>query len=309
MQYGAATGGLLDKRFVLDVEFGMWYAGLATGKPRRANVHRKVWTMPSRLVTEPVYQQLNALLRQMLGKGEFRPGRRFLTEREIGERFRVSRATANKALSNLVSEGLLVFRKGVGTYVRDGLLDYDLARLVSFTDKARAAGLKPSTRVLAFAPVRGSSAPEEIRAQLGVGEGDGLYWMERLRLADGAPVILERRYVVACHCPGLSRKDVSGSLYDLWAKRFGLEIAGADQIIRAVNTGREEGRFLRVARGSPALLVECVGRLKGESPLWHERTLYRGDRYEFHHRLGPLPSASQAVGRIINTSSATRRRP
>jgi DNA-binding GntR family transcriptional regulator len=47
-------------------------------------------------------------------------GERLLTERQICERFGVSRATANKALSNLVSEGVLEFRKGVGTFVREG---------------------------------------------------------------------------------------------------------------------------------------------------------------------------------------------
>ncbi len=71
----------------------------------------------------------------------------FLTERQICERFDVSRATANKALSNLVVEGVLEFKKGVGTFVRGGVLDYDLRALVSFTDKASVAGKRPTTRL------------------------------------------------------------------------------------------------------------------------------------------------------------------
>src|SRR6516225_5124477 len=99
------------------------------------------------LVRDPIYRQLNLELRRLLRSGECRAGARFLTEREIGVRFDVSRATANKALSNLVSEGILEFKKGVGTFVRGGGLDYDLGSLVSFTGKASAAGKKPSTRV------------------------------------------------------------------------------------------------------------------------------------------------------------------
>jgi DNA-binding GntR family transcriptional regulator len=101
-----------------------------------------------RLVREPIYQQLNQALRERIRSGEFGVGDQFLTERQIGDQFNVSRATANKALSNLVSEGVLEFRKGVGTFLRGGILDYDLRSLVSFTEKARAAGMVPATRVL-----------------------------------------------------------------------------------------------------------------------------------------------------------------
>ena len=97
------------------------------------------------IVREPIYQQLCRILRDLARSGEFTAGEKFLTEREIASRFNVSRATANKALSSLVSEGALEFRKGMGTYVRPGLIGYDLRALVSFTKKAKAAGKKPST--------------------------------------------------------------------------------------------------------------------------------------------------------------------
>ena len=67
--------------------------------------------MASLLVKEPIYQQLNSQLRLLVGSDECAVGSQFLTERQICERYGVSRATANKALSNLVSEGLLEFRQ------------------------------------------------------------------------------------------------------------------------------------------------------------------------------------------------------
>src|SRR6185503_9037917 len=118
------------------------------------------------IVRQPIYQQLNQALRSLLGSGEFKTGARFLTEREVSLRFEVSRATANKALSNLVSEGILEFRKGVGTFVRGGVLDYDLRSLVSFTGKAAASGKRATTRVLAFDTVAASSAPPGVGSAL-----------------------------------------------------------------------------------------------------------------------------------------------
>ena len=103
--------------------------------------------MPSELVKEPIYQQLNQILRTLAASSEFPIGAKFLTEREIGERYGVSRATANKALSNLVSAGLLEFRKGVGTFTCARVMDYNLRALVSFTEEAAAAGKRPATRL------------------------------------------------------------------------------------------------------------------------------------------------------------------
>jgi len=225
------------------------------------------------LVKEPIYQQLNRELRKLPGQ----PGDRFLTEREISSRFGVSRATANKALASLVAEGLLEFRKGLGTFVRGGTLDVDLRALVSFTDRARAAGKRPSTRVL-----RLESLPGPVLR------------MERLRLVDDVPVILERRDVMASLCPDLEQKDLTGSLYALWTEAYGLKLESADQSIRAVAIEGADARELRVAPGAAGLLVLATGRVAGGAPLWTERTLYRGDAYEFHNRLG-----SPAVGSLI----------
>jgi GntR family transcriptional regulator len=102
--------------------------------------------MDPAIVRDPVYQQLNQRLRRLAGK-EFRAGQQFLTEREIVHRYSVSRATANKAVASLVSEGLLEFRKGVGTFVRQPAISYDLRSLVSFTEKARAVARKTLNRV------------------------------------------------------------------------------------------------------------------------------------------------------------------
>ena len=47
--------------------------------------------MTRRLIREPIYQQLNQALRDLLRSGEFKVGDQFLTERQVGERFDVSR--------------------------------------------------------------------------------------------------------------------------------------------------------------------------------------------------------------------------
>lgn len=261
--------------------------------------------MRRRIIRAPIYQQLNQALRDLIREGEFGEGDQFLTERQICERYEVSRATANKALSNLVAEGVLEFRKGVGTFVQGGVLDYDLRALVSFTDKAVLAGKRPSTRLLKLETTPASEVPAEIARRLRVRPQDLVHYIERVRLVNDTPVTLEHRHVVHKFCPDLSREELEGSLYAAWTDVYKLEITGADQTIRAVCLRGNEARRLGVRSGAPALLVMSVGYLSGGVPLWWERTLYRGDAYEFHNRLGPIQTARPAAGTLLDFENGT----
>lgn len=245
-----------------------------------------------------LHQHLVEELRALIRVGNFAPGARFLTERDIAERYKTSRPTANKALSSLVSAGLLEVRRGAGTFVRESVLDYDLERLVSFTDKARAVGKKPGTKLVAYRSLKAAAAPREIVEHLRVEAGETLIYMERIRLADATPVIFERRHVVAGLCPQMTRADAGGSLYQCWTEKCGLDITGADETIHAVNATGEEAERLQIPAGIACFRIIATGHSGGEIPLWHEDTFYRADVYEFRNRIGGLSGTHAAVGKI-----------
>ena len=253
------------------------------------------------IVRDPVYQQLNQRLRLLVTR-EYQSGQKFLTEREIVQRFALSRATANKALASLVSEGLLEFRKGIGTFVRQPAISYDLRSLVSFTEKARTAGKTPSTLLLTFGKLKAREVEPQIAEWLQVTESDLLWELDRVRAVDGIPVILEHRFVVNSQCPKLTRSQAAGSLYQAWTEAHQLTIAGADETVRAVLLTSEEAEHLNAPVGSPALEVVAVGLLETDIPLWWERTLYRAVLYEFHSRLGPVQSSRPLRGQFVTPS-------
>jgi GntR family transcriptional regulator len=244
------------------------------------------------------HQQLVEQLRALVRGGRFGPGAKFLTEREIAEKFKTSRPTANKALSSLVSAGLLEVRRGAGTFVREGVLDYDLERLVSFTDKAKAVGKKPGTQLVAYRTLLAKDVPHEIGERLKTKGSEQLVYMERIRLADSVPVIYERRYVVAQLCPKMTRTDAKGSLYAYWTEKCGLDITGADETIHAVNASTAEARSLQIPTGTACFKIIATGHVDEESPLWHEETFYRADIYEFRNRIRGLSGGHAAIGKI-----------
>lgn len=88
---------------------------------------------------EHLYQRIKRELRAEVARGEYTPGARFITQREVCERFRVSTITAVRALNELVGEGLLVRRRGKGTFVSEPLVLAPLARAAVPTTQATIA--------------------------------------------------------------------------------------------------------------------------------------------------------------------------
>jgi len=241
--------------------------------------------------SEPVHLRLAEICRKAILDGDYPSGEKFPSERELAERFDVSRATANKVLSTLIAEGLLELKKGIGTWVKKRrTLFASLIGMESFTAHAREQGLEPSTEVLAFETRTASDLPEEAKAGLGVDEksDETFLYLERLRLADGAPMILEARWVRESLASGLRRSDVEESFYRVLEEKFGLSMTGEEHSISAVLLDESAVKLFRVEAPFPALRVEGTGFVSGETPLWYQRLLYRGDRYQLHNRtLGP----------------------
>ena len=253
------------------------------------------------IIKDPIYQQLNKLLRELIQEGAFKTGDQFLTERKICERFEVSRATANKALSNLVSEGILEFKKGVGTFVADKYIDFDIRSLISFNNITRETGKMPSTRVLGFKKIKVRDAGAKVQEELKT-DPDGLFYLiERLRLVDGIPTILERRHIVEKYCPDLNKSDLEGSVFSLLTDKYHLKIVGADQIIKSVIIGDRDREVLKVSDMESGFQVSAVGYIEGGIPLWSENTVFRGMKYEFRNVIGQVAMKETGTRIFINS--------
>lgn len=257
---------------------------------------------------DPIYLQLNEILRTRIESEEFARGDQFFTERSICSQYGVSRATANKSLSSLVSEGYLEFRKGVGTFVRAKPSENATKQsMTSFTQNASQAGMKPTSRILRFERMKFKQVPESDCAQgLRIDPDADVYRLERLRLADGVPMIHEQRYIVAEYCPDLMAQPVDGSLYALFREVYNLQVSGADERIQAVTIRRREAELLQVESGKAGFLVSTTGYLENGAPLWWEQSLHKPDGFEFRCRVLPDVNQQQLEGRVIfSKGSAT----
>jgi DNA-binding GntR family transcriptional regulator len=144
------------------------------------------------IIKEPVYLQICKVLKNLIESGEFSRGDRFLSEREVGSRFEVSRTTANKALSSLVGEGILTYKKGIGTFVTEGSQKIS-ADIQSFIKNS--SDLSYEIKVLCERSYK--DIPEAIQNVFD--ENKSIYYIMTVYSMNHLPVIISRKYI---NCSG-----------------------------------------------------------------------------------------------------------
>lgn len=230
------------------------------------------------LETRPVGQQLIEQLQSELGGGGWQAGERFPSERELAVAHGISRATANKVISKLVSEGWLEIRRGLGTFVaRRSTFFSSLRQLESFTAFGEGMELSPGTRILSYETVAKPAAG--LVAELGLERGEAVIEIRRLRCLKGVPVIYEERWLPAGRYPHLQARDVEGSFYRLCQKRYGLEAAREDIHLSASMAPE----VLEPRGGVTSLCLEGISSDANGQPLWKQRLHYRGDCFLIVH--------------------------
>lgn len=222
----------------------------------------------------PLYLQLEGSLRDAIAGGNWKAGEALPPERELAEKYGVSRITLRKALERLEAAGLLMRRQGSGTYVSPRV-EQPLSSLTGFSEDMRARGLEPRSHWLK----RGLfvATPEEVLA-LSLSPGERVARLERIRLAQGEPMALERASLASRYLPYPER--VKESLYAL-LESLGLRPVRALQRLRAVAAGKHEAELLGLEQGQPVLYIERISYLGDGSVLEFVRSYYRGDRYDF----------------------------
>jgi GntR family transcriptional regulator len=239
----------------------------------------------------PKREQLIAILRRTASE-ELGPDQPVPSERELVERHGVSRQTVREAIGHLVHEGVLYRVHGKGTYVAAGQVQTQL-HLASFTEDMRRRGLTPSTSVLRAEPAQ---PPDDVARALrlplrGTGNPPRAWRVERLRLADGAPMALEESWFPEHLLPGLLEHDLSGSLYAVLGRAYGLAPSTGEQVITGEVTTRAQADLLHTAPGAPLLVFTRTTRA-GDAVVERTTSRYRADRYSVRTDLDRTPPSS-----------------
>lgn len=162
---------------------------------------------------------------------------------ELAKKYKCSVLTVKKALDKMVSEGYIVRKRGMGTFVKK-IVQRDASKNAGvneiYTSKRNLIRPGVSSIVEQFDIVK---SDEHMAKKLNVNVGDFVYYIVRIRLFNKQPRIVEYTWMPINVITGLEQKDVEGSIYFYITKKLNLKIQSAHVSINAVRPNEIEKKY------------------------------------------------------------------
>lgn len=228
----------------------------------------------------PLYHQIKQILIEELQAAQHEPGKPFLTEDELIQRFRVSRAPIRQALKQLVDDGYIYRERSKGTFPVSTPISNASRRLGGLVEYIRAQGLNPRSRVSDIGRVR---PPEHVRQLLGPDSDGKVFGMTRVILLDDHPLVQVRTYLLVPDefAPTRSELEKADSVVAILEQRFGRAFPRGEQQIWATAANADDAAALGVPEGAPILVTETTIFTREGFPVGWSRAVHRADSYRY----------------------------
>jgi len=230
----------------------------------------------------PLYYQLADILSEKIRAGEYLPGARIPSEIQLATTFGIGRPTARQATEALIRKGMLMRRRGAGTFVRETLKEVDLFSLGGTLASFEKRGVAITTKMVQ--PVTLDSVPRNSNSPFGGGKA---YFFSRLSCADGMPVLIEDMYLHPILFNGIDRIDLTGrSLSRIVEEQFFMRPVGGRQLFRAGYPNRTQGKLLMITVDTPILSVQRFLNFPTAENAVYSELFCKTDQFVFSQIIG-----------------------
>ena len=233
----------------------------------------------------PYYHQVKEAVRASIASGELKPGDMLSSEFSLSEQLGISRLVVHRAYRELVTEGLLIRKRAVGTFVAP-LIKRSFTvtgPLFSMTENLSADALEPSNTILLQEVI---PASDEVRNELKLTEGTRVIHLRNLRFAKQLPFAVEEMYFSFERFPALANLDLNNrSVYVTLEKLYDAHPQEALDLITADSASSQEARLLGIIKGVPVMRVKRTSTDRLGLPVEYSKIVFHADRYQFVARM------------------------
>lgn len=227
----------------------------------------------------PRYVGIATELRERIMDEHLAPHTLMPSERELSERFGVSRMTARQALTLLESEGHVYRRPPRGTFVAEPRVRFQIG---SFSEEANRLGRDASAQLLWAKTLSGAgNGATRARAALELADDDEVHAFRRLRLMEGEPLAIETTYFPVSLTPGILDIQIDGSLWQLLRERYSVRMTRSVAVIESIVLDEESCERLGVRAASNGILLTRRTFDEDDRCVEFARDVYRADRAAF----------------------------
>lgn len=222
-------------------------------------------------MSEPIYIKIEKYLRDLIDSGEIKQGELLPSENKLCKKFNVTRMTVRSAFNNLVKEGYISRKRGIGSIVLVNRISDNIGTVESYTKEMVNKGYSIITKLISLTIVE---ADNIIKDKLNLDLGENVWEVKRVRYADGCPVSYMITYMPVKMFPNLKRSDCN-SLYN-YLDQCGYKISTAQRVVEALISTEELMELLELDCESPILHIEQVGILEDGEAFEYSHTYHYG---------------------------------
>lgn len=224
-----------------------------------------------------------------ISSGTFVSGQRLGSERVLAAQYGVTRAAVRQALDDLERDEVVrrVQGRGGGVFVASPKIERDLSKVMGIPALLREQGLTAGTRVVKTALV---PADRTAADALGLNEGDMVYELVRLRLAEGMPISFETAKLPAARFPGLLERPLGVSIFELLASEYDTQAHESVERIEVEQADAREAKLLGIDPHGALLAITRTTSDQDGVPFEFSLDLFRADRIRIVVRTPGVPA-------------------
>lgn len=225
----------------------------------------------------PLHYQIEQLLRELIKEKEYVNGKLLPGEVELSRKFNTSRNTVRQAINKLVSEGLVVRKKGVGTMVLQHQLYTKVSNWFSFTKELQDRGMKVKNYCIKYQRV---VPPLEVALFFKVSNKSEVFKLERLRGNEKLPFV----YFISYFNPKIDlsgKEDFSIPLYEMLEKQYHINAKYSHEELKAIKPDNFIAKKLNLTKNDPVLVRRRLVYDHFQMPIEFNIGYYIGERFSY----------------------------
>ncbi|KGR86478.1 GntR family transcriptional regulator [Lysinibacillus odysseyi] len=227
-----------------------------------------------------LYLQVIDRLKSDIEKGVYHENEKLPSEFELSKSLGVSRATLREALRLLEEENVIVRRHGVGTFVNPKpVFTSGIEHLSSVSSMIEKAGMEPGT---IFMSAKEEEPTEDDVSRFQTDIDDNVITIERVRTADGEPVVYCIDRVPSSYLPQQFLKNEDLSIFSALEKSGNLRVAYAVTYIDPVGYHETVSPILKCGPETALLVLKQLHYDDNDRLVLYSKNYFRADKFSFH---------------------------
>lgn len=228
------------------------------------------------------YNEIYITLRERITDRTYPAESLMPSENTLIQEFECSRNTLRRALQALAAEGYVQSMQGRGVKViwqpRQSS-QFLFGGVESFTEACKRNAIRQRTEVLRFEERTVDAA---LSARTGMPEGSEVYFIERLRWMDGAPLILDHNCFLKSVAIGLTRELAAKSIYAYLEQVLGVQIATTRRVITVEPVTEDDAAHLQMDGCNCVAVVSSSTYNKDGVMFEYTQSRHSPRHFEFH---------------------------